>query len=611
MNDTSRSARVSGARRSVLRALVACALVSVLVAQGGAMTDNWQTVGEQTGFKKTATYEQTVDFCRRLAAASPDAFFTSFGTSPQGRELPLLVLSREQAFTPEAARKTGKAIVLVQNGIHSGEIDGKEASLALARDIVVRRTHEELLGHAILLVVPIFNVDGHERSSPYNRINQDGPEAMGWRATAQNLNLNRDYLKADAPEMRALLALFNAWSPDLFVDTHVTDGADFQYDMLYTLESTGYVAPSVSEYVTTVFQPHVRPALEREGHVVDSYFTLRDSRDPAKGIERMVFTPRFSNGYGALRNRPTILVETHMLKPFGTRTKATYDLLVETMREVNRDPGALREAVRKADSATVKLGAAYDPSRRLPLRLAIGDSPHPFRFRGVEYRTEASDISGASRVIYGTTPRDFDVDVYDTFEVTASVAPPLAYVVPAEWTDVVDRLRAHGIAFERTTHPVSADFETYRLEDPRWSPSPFEGRHPVRFTVRPVVENRTLPAGSIVVRLDQPLAKVAVHLLEPEAPDSLAVWGLFDSVFEQKEYGEGYVLEELARKMLAADPELRKEFEARLATDAEFRNSAYARLDFFYRRSPYWDARIGAYPVVRITSARDLESLLP
>ena len=256
-----------------------------------ATPPDWRTTAERTDYKTTATFEETLAYCKRLEAASPIVHFASFGTSPEGRELPLLILSTDRAFTPEAARATKKPVVLVQNGIHSGEIDGNEACLALARDIAVTGERRSLLDHAILLIIPIYNVDGHAQSNPFNRINQDGPDEMGWRATGQNLNLNRDYMKVDAPETRAFLRLFNEWKPDLFIDNHVTDGADFQYDVLYTIESTGYVARPIADYVDRVFQPHVHPAMEHDGHVVESYFLLRDETDLAKGIERMVFPP--------------------------------------------------------------------------------------------------------------------------------------------------------------------------------------------------------------------------------------------------------------------------------------------------------------------------------
>lgn len=517
--------------------------------------------------------------------------------------MPLLVISRDRAFTPQVARRTNKPVVLIQNGIHAGEIDGKEASLALAREIAITKSLERLAEHATILIVPMFNVDGHERTSPYNRINQDGPEEMGWRATAQGFNLNRDYMKADAPEMRSLLALFNAWQPDLYIDTHVTDGADFQYDVLFTVESTGYVAPRIAEYVERILQPAVRPAMERKGHVVESYFNLRDPADLAKGIERQIFPPRFSNGYGALRNRPVVLVETHMLKSFEVRVRATYDLLVEILAAVNDQPAALRDAGRLSDAETIAAGRAYDAMRRTPLRLELTESSRTVRFRGKVFTVSPSDVSGTGWIVYGNENRDIDIPLFDEVRTTESVTPPLAYIVPPEWTSVIERLAIHGLRTRRLARPITAEFETYRLTQPVWQASSFEGRHPLRLTVTPVTEVRTLPVGSVVVSLDQPGARVAIHLLEPGAPDALVAWGMFDAIFEQKEYAEGYVLEKLAREMLARDPALKVEFEKRLASDQAFRESPRARLNFFFERSPYKDKAIGAYPVVRVTKA--------
>jgi hypothetical protein len=582
-------------------------LAALTLHQAALGQADWQTRAELSGYRETSRYEEAVRYCSRLDEASTWATFTTFGTSPEGRSLPLLILSRDGVTTPEAARRVGKPVVLIQNGIHAGEIAGKEASLALAREIVVTRSLAALLDNATILIVPILNVDGHERFGPYNRINQNGPAEMGWRATAQNLNLNRDYIKADAPEMRALLALFNAWSPALYIDNHVTDGADFRYDLLYTIDSQAWVAPEIARWVEETFQPRVRPALEAKGHVVAPYFELRDTLDIAKGIETPFLGPRYSNGYGAIRNRPTILVETHMLKSFEARIAAHYDLMLETLREVNRDPSALVGAIRAADQATVALGGEYDPSRRLGIGYTVDDTPTPIVLRGHEYRHELSEISGDVRVIYGSASRDIETVIFAKARETAAVSPPTAYVVPRAWSAVIERLRAHGLRLERLVKPVTGEFETYRLSQPSWAAEPFEGRHRASFQTEAVRERFTVPAGSVVVPLAQPGAKVAVHLLEPGAPDSLASWGFFDAIFETKEYGEHYMLEALAREMLEKDPTLRAEFQERLRADPAFRANPEARLGYFYERSPFRDARKGLYPVLRVTGGVALE----
>lgn len=562
---------------------------------------DWQTTAERTEFRKTSSYDETLNYCKRLAAASTRAQLTSFGTSPEGRKLPLLILSREGVSTPEEAHRTGRPIVLIQNGIHSGEIDGKEASLMLAREIIVTRSLERLLDHAIVLIIPIYNVDGHERASPYNRINQNGPEQMGARTTASNLNLNRDYMKADAIETRAFLRLFNAWQPHLFIDTHVTDGADFQYDVLFTVESNGYVAPEVGRYVRETLYPRVKAAVEKAGHITEQYFNLRDPKDPSQGLVVTPFSPRFSNGFMALRNRPMMLVETHMLKDFQTRVKATYDLLVETLLEVNRDPAALKRAVEAAEQATIEAGRSFDEKQRTPLVFTLAEQTHKITYRGNAYRMELSQVSGDIRVVYSKTPQDMEVMVWDKVKPIKEVAQPLAYAIPPAWTEVIERLEAHGLRIERLKEPMTGEFESYIFSELKWSETPYEGRQTLRFRSTAVKEQRTLPTGTVIVRLDQPAARIAVHLLEPDSPDSLVAWGFFNAIFEQKEYAEDYILEELARDMMQRDPKLRAEFETKIHQDEQFRRDPEARLNFFYSRSPYREPMRGHYPVVRLT----------
>jgi len=219
----------------------------------------------------------------------------------------------------------------------------------------------------------------------------------------------------------------------------------------------------------------------------------------------------------------------------------------------------------------------------------------------VEYKIDESPISGGKRIRYGKTPKEFDVPLYHTLETDVAVAPPLGYIIPPQWTFVLDRLSAHGIVHQTLKEPLTGRFETYRFTDVSWKEAPFEGRHETLFKTVPVVEKRTLPAGSIVVWLNQRTSKVILHLLEPDGPDSLLRWGFFNAIFEQKEYAEGYVLERLAEEMLEKDPKLKKEFETRLKENPKFASSPQARLEFFYQRSPYWDQQKDAYPIVRIT----------
>ncbi len=579
-----------------------CAMPTVPAANPPA--EDWRTKTEITGYKETPRYEETRAYCHRLADASEFIHLETIGRSPEGRDILAVVVSLDKAFTPEAARATGKEIILVNCCIHPGESEGKDACLALLRDLLISGEAQTsgLLDHVILLVVPIHGVDGHERFGPYNRINQNGPVEMGWRTSAQNYNLNRDWLKADAPEMRAELDLFHRWLPDLLIDTHTTDGADYQYDLTYSLEKFANQHPAVVAWQKEAFDGHIFPALTTQGHKIAPYITLNNPIEPRAGFNDGAAKPRFSTGYGALWNRSALLVETHMLKDYHNRVVATYDLLKGILAEIQRAPGALRRATETADRETIAAGQKYDPARQVPLDFKNGPGSVPFEFLGVEYQHELSGVSAMPWVQYDAgKPVTFTVPFFNEVLTTKEVVPPLGYLVPAAWTVVIDRLRAHGIAFTTLTQPLTQEVETYQFDHVEWEGRPFENHHAIKeMTFHPVRRTMTFPAGSAVVYLDQRAAKVVVGLLEPDAPDSLLHWGYLDAIFEQKEYAEEYVMEPMARAMMARDPKLREEFLKKVQTDPVFAGSAAARLEFFYQRTPYFDERLNVYPIGRI-----------
>jgi murein tripeptide amidase MpaA len=597
--------RFAAASRLVLLFLLAfgCQQMSMAQSASPPVPPEWQTHAEKTDYRETPRYDETIAYAQKLANASPLIRFKSFGQSGEGRELPLVIAATGNTFTPQSARRAGKVIILIQACIHAGESDGKDAGFALLRDIAITKTRAGLLDRAVVLFIPIYNTDGHERFGPYNRINQNGPAEMGWRATSANLNLNRDYMKADAPETRAWLKLWTEWNPDLLIDCHVTDGADFQYNITYIYEHHEHAPAPVLAWMREAFDQRIFPATTATGNLLAQYMTFRDNRDLTKGIDGFVMPPRFSTGYTTIRNRPGITIETHMLKDYRSRVRGTYDLLRFTLEEVNRNPEKLLRAVREADEETVKAGSSYNPQRLYPLQIQLTDKPRPVQFKGVESRTEQSDVSGAVRVVFGTKPLEMTIPFYDESRVAAAVAPPLYYIVPPQWKEVIGVMAAHGLRLQRLGTATTIEVESYRFENVKLAPAPFEGRiMPSEMTKVLVRERRNFPAGSVVVPVAQPAGNVAVHLLEPDGPDSFLAWGFFNVIFEQKEYGEDYVLEKLAREMLAKDANLRREFEQKVATDPKFAANPTARLNFFYERSPYWDKQVNLYPVGRVIS---------
>jgi hypothetical protein len=595
-------------RFSSVLALLPCFAATLALAQPRSpdVPAYWRTRAEKTSFRLTSDYDETMRYCRQLEAASRSVHVTSYGRSGQGRELPLVILSKDRAFTPEQARATGKPIVLIQNGIHSGEIEGKDASLALMRDITVLRAREALLDSVILLVLPIFSVDAHERRSRWNRINQNGPEEMGWRSTPIGLNLNRDYLKLETPEMRALIGqVFTRWWPHLLVDNHTTDGAEYRHDVTYSFNQGPGTPEGVKQWLLTAFEGRVVPRVQAMGHLTAPYLTFRRGNDPRSGITFDDSRPRYSTGYAPLQGRPGILVETHMRKSYRTRVQATYDLMVALLEEINTRPGELTEAVTRAESEVVARGRERDPRRReVVLSSTLTDSAVPFAYKGVRTRYEHSDIVGGPVARYSEAPWDTIVPLYRSSRPTLQIRQPAGYLIPQEWTVCRDRLDLHGVRYQRLARPFADTVEVQRIEEWSAAARSSEGHRPISVS-RVALERRWrgFRPGDLWVPLDQRSALVAVHLFEAQAPDGLMYWNAFDTVFEPKEYAEDYVMEPLARRMMADQPELAREFRRRVESDTAFARSPEARVDFFYRRSAWADPEQNLHPVARALRA--------
>ncbi|MFD1949665.1 M14 family metallopeptidase [Sphingomonas arantia] len=550
-----------------------------LVVKAG---DPWITPSEASGFATTPSYAETRAWVDRLVAASPLLRIEPFGRSPEGRLLYAVVASKPGA---------GKPVLMVQAGIHAGEIDGKDAGLMLLRDIALRGK-DGLLDRATLVFVPIFNVDGHERAGDYNRPNQRGPAGQGWRTTAQNMNLNRDYLKADTPEMQAMIGLIRKWDPALYLDIHVTDGIDYQYDITTDFNGFGgrYAqSAAVGRWLDRTYRPAVDAALTAAGHKPYQYISTIDP-DPDKGIEDTASTGRFSDGYGDLRHVPTVLVETHSLKPYRQRVLGSYVLIEASLRLLGADGAGARAAI-----------AADRKARPAEQVLAWKRSAAPGAtraFDGISHDMVPSAAAGGEVIRWTGQPTRVQMPIWGE-EPDVTTRLPRAWWVPASRPDVIARLRLHGVEMETIAAPRTVATERVRLVDPVLGDAN-EGRVPLKSaTYVHGVARETWPAGSVRVPADQPLEQLAAALLEPESPDGLLAWGFFPEILQRTEYMEAYVVAPMADAMLARDPALRAAFAAKVKGDAKFAGDARARLAWFYERSPYFDARYLVYPVGR------------
>lgn len=604
------------------------------------------TTGEKTNWEKTGRYDETVAMMRLYEKRSKYIKVISYGLTPEGRTMYAAIVSKDKAFTPEAAHKTDKAIIYIQSGIHSGEIEGKDTAMMLMRDMAVtNHLHQAAwLDKAIFIIVPLYEIDGHEDRSPYNRAQQQGPDITGTRPQEQQLNLNRDYIKADAPETRNFLKLYNAWLPDFMFDNHVTDGADYQYDVTWDMTHHDDIGPGSRDWVNTRFIPQLNKRMEADGHLVSPYGALRgdgmgfaggggsplappvagargqNAAAPAAGGDDRarraapagkpgqrdfnveVFSPRYSHYWSGARNRPCLLVETHSLKTAKTRAWSNYDIMVHSIDIVTEDPQALRKAVKDSDAADAAMAGKKD--QKIFLGGKTSAESHPIMYHSLKRGSDISPITGKPVQHFTAEKDDFTVQMHDGVDTTAAAPVPLGFLIPAAWSSIADELALQGVTMERTTKDLSDQtLDGWRFADVKKQSYPFEGRTFTDYTAKPVQEKMHMPVGSYYVPMNQPRARIIMAMLHPDAPDALARYGFFDAVVGEGRgrIGAGeYLSVPIATKMAADHPELWKEFQSKVDTDSTFANDPDARLRWWIERSNYQPSAVGRYPIAEV-----------
>ncbi|MFC0050093.1 M14 family metallopeptidase [Rheinheimera tilapiae] len=550
----------------------------------------WVTPAELSNLTETPDYAATVSYLQKLVASSALLRMESIGKSPQGRDIWLIKASMQPELIGKDKGKSGRPTLLVQAGIHSGEIDGKDAGLMLLRDIV-HGDKQSLLAQVDFLFIPILSVDAHERKGKFNRMNQRGPVEQGWRSTAQNLNLNRDYAKADSLEMQAVLKAINSYQPDLYMDVHVTDGEDYQYDITYGFnEPFASQSPNGASWLASVYRPALDQALSAAGHIPGPLVFALDPMDFAKGLQGSTSTPRFSTGYGDVRHLPTILVENHSLKPYRQRVLGTYVLLEHSLQLLAQQGKALQLAKKADENAR--------PQRQV-LAFKAAEQPDLIPFKGISYEIAHSDIINGPYVKWTGQPKEYEaLPVFWEKVPAVEVEVPKAYWIPPQYQDVITRLQHHGIQFSRLEKSGKLELQQLSASSHELASRSFEGRVGVKATFTPSWSEFALPAGSVRVSTDQPLGALAVALLQPEGPDSLFSWGFFHGMFERTEYFETYAMLPWIEQELKTNKTLATDFAAAVKADPKLAKDGQARLHWFYQRSPFYDQTYLKYPVL-------------
>ena len=582
-------------------------LILIFVSLMGQSQD-LTTKFEQSKYLQTVTYEECIAYSKALADYSPMIHYQIMGYSPQDRAIPLLIIDKDGLQEAQEIRNSGRLILMVQAGIHAGEPDGTDAMFLFLKEMLIDGKYANLLEHVSMLFIPTFNVDGLARMSPYNRINQNGPEEMGWRTNSQNMNLNRDYMKAESPEMKAWLKVFNEYLPDFFIDCHTTDGADYQYVSTYALETFGNMDAELTSYVKEVYEPYLVDEMNKRGTPVFPYVTFSNWHDPRSGLIRRVGTPMISQGYTALQNRIGLLIETHMLKDYETRVFASRNMIIATLENLNENFEKVKSLNYAAD---VKLSSIKHGPEELVVRYQLDESdPSKVDFLGVEYEVVKSDLTGGDWFQYSDQNTTFKLELFEKQLPAEKVKLPLAYVIPVEWREAQEVIIAQGIEYRITKEKRSVQIETYRFSQQKWAPNSFEGCQMLQsFEMEEIEKEIVFEAGAMIVPVRQRALKVLVYLLEPKADNSLVSWGYFNRSMERKEYAETYVMEKMAREMIVENPDLLKEFEEWKKQNPELSKNQWVQCMWFFERTPYWDQKKDIYPVGKITQQEELFKL--
>ena len=569
-------------------------LTMIFLASCTSKDADLTTTFEKSDFLETDDYEGTIAYAKQLAKQFKEVHYQSIGKTVMGRDVPLLIVDKDGYTNPKKIHKSNRCIILVQSCIHPGEPNGKDAMFLLIRNMLRGREYGELLDDFSFLFIPVLSPDGLANFSAFNRINQNGPKQMGWRVNAQGLNLNRDFTKLDSPELRAFVAMFNEWQPDLFFDTHATDGADYQYVTTYSIEDFGNYDAGISYWLSRVWEPKIKVAMSELDMPVTRYIEFHPWGDPTAPLYDESFSAMFSEAYATARNCPGILLETHMLKPYKDRVLSTYHFIVETLKIISDNKASFQNTLAEAKKHDLDL-------QELPINMQseLNDTLW-VDFLGYHFYTVQSDITGGWYYFYDPTkPETRKIRRIRATRPEKTLFVPKEYIIPAQYTEVIDIVKAHGFDINYLKSERTMKVGTYRFDNVEFAPRPSEGRCRVaHFDAQEITKDITFPKGSAVVKTSQNGVRLLMNLLEPEMQGSLFEWGFFNQILQRVEYFEVYKMEPMAREMLAADPFLKEQFEAWKASFPKDKQpSQYAILNWFYERTPYCDKNYLVYPI--------------
>ena len=546
----------------------------------------------------TATYAEVMAYYQNLSKQQPQMHLFNYGSTDVGKPLTLVVLSRDKVFDPALIKKQNKRVLLINNGIHPGEPEGVDASMMLTRDLLKKNL---LPKDVVICIIALYNIDGSLNRGT-SRANQNGPRAYGFRGNYRNLDLNRDFIKADSKNALAFAQILNTWEPEVLLDNHVSDGADYQYIMTLIETQKDKQNPVLAKYTANTLTHDLYTRMKKSGYEMIPY-GAGESGLPDSGIVSFMETPRFSTGYAAQHNIISYMTETHMLKPFDKRLYATYYFMQHLIDICQRDAKLLGEMKKRVD-AEVSQQKTFDLNWQLD-----ATKIDTITFKGYAADYKPSEVSGLKRLYYDRDkPYTKTVKFYNTYKATASADKPIAYIIPQAWGKVIDLFKLNKVAMRRLSHDTTLALQMYYIADYKTGTRPYEG-HYIHTNVKlnPVDSKIKFYEGDYVVYVNQPINRYIVETLEPQGVDSFFTWGFFDSMLGQKEYFSDYVFEDKAAELLKEDPELRKKLDEEKAKNPQMASNAAAQVNFVYRNSPYFEKTAMRYPIGRLLTDAKLD----
>lgn len=547
--------------------------------------------GQRKKYTTTPVYDSIIATYKAFDKKYLDDTLLTCGLTDVGKPLHLYVLSKDRQFQPDNTTRRIKATIMINNGIHPGEPDGVDACIELVK--ALHAQPDLLPDNVMLLIVPIYNIDGCLNRGSYSRANQNGPEEYGFRGNARNLDLNRDFIKCDAANTRSLETLFNRWNPDIFVDTHVSDGADYQYTLTLIASQHNKLSPVLSSYMTKELVPALYDAMKAKKTPLSPYVETKGNT-PETGIVEFTEPPRFSTGYAALRNTMGFVTETHMWKPYNDRVWATYDFLQSLLVLTAKDARKIIQVHNTAGLSDATMKDKFLFNWELDTaKFEMID------FTGYEAKYKTSNISGQQRMYYDRkAPYTKQVRFYNQYHATDSVRKPVAYIIPQAWHEVVERLILNGVDVQKLRRDTVLRTEVYYIDSYETSKSPYEG-HYIHSNIKLHTDTQQIAyyKGDYVVKMNTISNRYVIETLEPKSEDSFFAWGFFDAILQQKEWFSDYIFEEKAEEILKKDPKLKAELDAKKASDKDFAANNWAQLNFIYQHSVYKEKSHNRYPV--------------